>query len=179
MVAAVNVFSRQQLDIGSRFLLDQAPHWPASRTVLDLGCGNGVLGLVAMDAPQVKPESVVFVDESRLALQSARRNSEQLKGDSSAKCHYLHSDGLLDYPDSLPAPDLVLCNPPFHQGHVVDDWIGRRLIAQCAARLCRGGELWLVANRHLPYGESLARGFASVEQMARNNKFIIYRAVGK
>lgn len=179
VVAAVNVFSRQQLDIGSRFLLEQAPHWPASATVVDLGCGNGVLGLVAMRAAQVQPERVIFIDESRLALQSARCNSENLPAGGSIDCHYLHSDGLLEYPNSLPAPQLILCNPPFHQGHVVDDWIGRRLIAQCADSLARGGELWLVANRHLPYDDTLTRGFASVEQVARNSKFIIYRAVGK
>ncbi|MCX2981342.1 class I SAM-dependent methyltransferase [Halieaceae bacterium IMCC14734] len=175
---AVNVFSRQQLDIGSRFLLEQARSWPNARTVVDLGCGNGLLGLVAMTASQTPPDDVIFIDESRLALQSAQRNTERLQN-ASTRCHFLHSDGLLDYPQQLPAPDLVLCNPPFHQGHLVDDWIGRRLLSQCASALTSGGELWLVANRHLRYVDSLTREFASVEQVARNNKFIIYRAVAK
>ena len=42
-----NVFARQQLDIGARFMLQHLNKLPntENKTVVDLGCGNGVLGL--------------------------------------------------------------------------------------------------------------------------------------
>ena len=43
-----NVFSAAQLDIGTRALLEQMSRLPAVERVADLGCGNGVLGLAAL-----------------------------------------------------------------------------------------------------------------------------------
>jgi 16S rRNA G1207 methylase RsmC len=172
--SAVNVFSREKLDAGSRLMLGQYARLPAARNVVDLGCGNGVLGLVA--AARLRPESLVFIDESSLCLASARRNAERLLGDQQACCEFLHADGLKDY--HLPAPDLVLCNPPFHQQHVVDESSGQRMIRQAAAAIAPGGELWLVANRHLPYAGLLQRSFGQLSRIAEDNKFIVWRAVG-
>jgi len=59
----------------------------------------------------------------------------------------------------------------------VDDFHGRRLIRQAARVLAPGGELWLVVNRHLPYRTALRRDFASVELVAQNPKFTVWRAV--
>ena len=47
-------------------------------------------------------------------------------------------------------------NPPFHDGRDADPLLGIKFITQAAASLRTGGELWLVANKHLPY-ENLMR----------------------
>ena len=57
------------------------------------------------------------------------------------------TDGLLGY-EGNPF-DLLLCNPPFHLGHSVDDYAGRRLLQGAAEHLVSGGRLVAVANRHL------------------------------
>ncbi len=70
------VFSQKRLDIGTRFLLQSLPSLDAARLgapirVVDLGCGNGVVGtVIARRNPDVE---LTFVDESALAVDSARR----------------------------------------------------------------------------------------------------------
>ena len=60
-----NVFSRTGLDIGARFFMQHLPE-NLEGEIVDLGCGNGVIGLTLLDKnPQAK---VVFVDESPMAV---------------------------------------------------------------------------------------------------------------
>jgi 16S rRNA (guanine1207-N2)-methyltransferase len=72
--------------------------------------------------------------------------------------------------------DLILCNPPFHQGHVVGDQIARQLFAQSRQQLRRGGELWIVGNRHLQYHIVLKKIFGNCRQIAANSKFVVLAA---
>jgi 23S rRNA (guanine1835-N2)-methyltransferase len=172
LIALPGVFSRDKLDIGSRLLLEQLDALAPAHAVVDLACGNGVLGLAALQRGLC--QTVSFCDESAMAIESARRNAQQLFPARSASCHFHHGDGLLDY--AGPAPDLILCNPPFHLNHAVDEYAGRRLLAQCGAQLQPGGRLCLVANRHLNYLPTLKRRFQRVEKITQNSKFIIWLA---
>lgn len=170
LISLSNVFAREKMDIGSRFLLDTLAKLPPTDRVIDLACGNGVIGLTA--ASRGLCRSLLMCDESAMALASARINTERcaLRCDVS----YHHGDGLLDYEGGLAS--LILCNPPFHLNHRVDEGVGRRLLAQCAAHLVEGGSLCLVANRHLNYLPALKRDFSVVEKIAQNNKFIVWQA---
>ena len=68
-----NVFSRTGLDIGARFFMQHLPD-NLEGEIVDLGCGNGVIGLTLLEKnPQA---SVVFVDESPMAVASSRLNVE-------------------------------------------------------------------------------------------------------
>ena len=171
IVALPNVFSGDRLDVGSALLLD---HWPGAgpaRHVVDLGCGAGVLGLAAAAE---QPEFLGFIDESALAVASAKRNMAALYPHYPGGVEFRQADGLLDYP--FGQPDLVLLNPPFHDNHVVGEFVGRRLIRQAGRALASGGELWVVANRHLRYRTMLARAFDRVEQVAADRRFKLWRA---
>ena len=55
--------------------------------------------------------------------------------------------------------------------------IGRAFIASAGNALKPGGALWLVANRHLPYEEALADGFASARIVAQQGGFKVVHAV--
>jgi 23S rRNA (guanine1835-N2)-methyltransferase len=169
LVAGPNVFSRDSLDIGSRFLIEHLSQLPPCEGLIDLACGNGVLGLCA----QAKgiAEQIGFCDESAMAIASARTNA----GVATDQYFFHQGDGLLDY--AGPEAQLVLCNPPFHSNHAVDEYAGKRLIQQCADYLTSDGRLCLVANRHLPYARVLGRGFRQVEKLAQNRKFTIWLAV--
>jgi hypothetical protein len=81
---------------------------------------------------------------------------------------------VLDY--GAEPPDLILCNPPFHLNHAVDEYAGRRLLAQCARQLPAGGRLCLVANRHLKYLPTLRRHFRRIGKIAQDQKFIVWLA---
>lgn len=166
-----NLFCREDLDIGTRAFLPHLPRALGNLRVADLGCGNGVLGIVyALGNPQAQ---LTLVDESYMAVQSARENWQAILGDRPADIRA--GDGLAEQPmDSL---DLVLCNPPFHQQQVVGDFLAWRMFTQAKTALARGGELWIVGNRHLGYHLKLKRLFGKVEQVAATPKFVILRAI--
>ncbi len=165
-----NVFCREGLDIGTRAFLPHLPEGLGERRVADLGCGNGVLGIAcALANPQAQ---LTLVDESYMAVQSARENWQAALGDRPVTLRV--DDGLAGQaPGSL---ELVLCNPPFHQQQVVGDLLAWRMFQQARAALVRGGELWIVGNRHLGYHAKLSRLFRSVQQVAATPKFVVLKA---
>lgn len=165
-----NLFCREGLDIGTRAFLPHLPTHLGDKRVADLGCGNGVLGIVcALANPQAQ---LTLVDESYMAVQSATENWQAALGERPVTLRA--DDGLAAQPaESL---DLVLCNPPFHQQQVVGDFLAWRMFQQSRAALVKGGELWIVGNRHLGYHASLKRLFSRVEQVAATPKFVILRA---
>ncbi len=174
-----NLFSREQLDIGSRFMLQQYELLPPAGTIVDLGCGNGVLGIMAKRAA---PESqLIFIDESYMAVASARENYITAFGDDKGAQFITHDcfpDAMLSQASSENGlVELVLCNPPFHQQNTVSSHIAERMINQSRQMLRPSGELWLVGNRHLNYAQSLKRSFGGVRQVAANRKFVVLRSI--
>ncbi|WP_407312474.1 methyltransferase [Pseudomonas sp. nanlin1] len=165
-----NVFCREGLDIGTRAFLPHLPQNLGSARVADLGCGNGVLGIVSALA---NPDAhYTLVDESYMAVQSARDNWQAACVGRSAT--FQAGDGLAAQPaQSL---DVVLCNPPFHQQQVVGDFLAWRMFQQAREALVVGGALYIVGNRHLGYHSKLARLFRGVEQVAATPKFVVLKA---
>ena len=166
-----NLFCREGLDIGTRAFLPHLPRALGELRVADLGCGNGVLGIVyALHNPQAQ---LTLVDESYMAVQSARENWQAAHADRPVEIRA--GDGLAEQaPASL---DLVLCNPPFHQQQVVGDFLAWHMFTQARNALAKGGELWIVGNRHLGYHQKLKRLFGKAEQVAATPKFLILRAI--
>lgn len=171
LINHANLFCREDLDIGTRAFLPHLPKALGDLRVADLGCGNGVLGIVyALHNPQAQ---LTLVDESYMAVQSAQENWKAIHGNRPVDIRA--GDGLAEQPtDSL---DLVLCNPPFHQQQVVGDFLAWRMFTQAKSALSTGGELWIVGNRHLGYHLKLKRLFGKVEQVAATPKFVILRAI--
>ncbi|MDH5572589.1 MAG: methyltransferase [Gammaproteobacteria bacterium] len=167
-----NVFSRDSLDIGTRFFLQNLPENDKYKTIVDLGCGNGVVGLIASAGnPAAK---LYFVDESYMAIDSARDNYLRAFG-SKRNADFLVADGLADFaPESV---DLILCNPPFHQQQAVGDQVAVRMFKQSREALKQQGELWVIGNRHLAYHARLRKLFGNVERVASNQKFVIHKVV--
>ncbi len=169
-----NVFSRDSLDIGTRFFLQHLPERPQARDIFDLGCGNGLLGLTA--ARMNPAATVYFVDESFMAVASAKDNFHRALGPQRHAVFHA-GDGLADFaPDSA---DLILCNPPFHQHNTVGDQLAVSMFKQSRKVLRQGGELWVIGNRHLDYPVTLKRLFGDCAVVAANAKFVILKAEKK
>lgn len=167
-----NVFSREQLDLGTRFLLQHLHGFPAVDSAIDLACGNGVLGLFA--ARHACARTVVFCDESAMAVASAQANAEALFPQFGDRFSFYHGDGLQRYAGD--PVQLILCNPPFHQEHTVNAFAGLHLLGRSSQYLVPGGRLYVVANRHIDYAPALRGEFRRVEKCAGNAKFTITMA---
>ena len=88
---------------------------------------------------------------------------------------YLAANGLTGFkPESA---DLILCNPPFHQQHVLGDATAWQMFKQSKETLVKGGELWVVGNRHLDYHLKLKKMFGNHKIIAANDKFVILKVV--
>lgn len=168
------VFCADRLDIGTRFFLRHLPRPRAGRRVVDLGCGNGIVGTAAALAEP--GADVLFVDESYQAVASARETYRENAG-AGGRAEFLVGDGLAD---TAPASaDLVLNNPPFHSHQATTDAPARRMFAQARRALRPGGELWVVGNRHLGHHITLRRLFGNSELVAGDPKFVVLKAVKK
>jgi 16S rRNA (guanine1207-N2)-methyltransferase len=67
--------------------------------------------------------------------------------------------------------DLIIMNPPFHEGHAAEPQLGQAMIKAAAGALRQGGELLLVANRGLPYEPILGELFKTSGEVARNARY--------
>lgn len=173
------VHAAGRLDPGTAQILAHLdlPDLETGATVVDLGCGDGIVGLaVARAHPDV---TIVGVDESHLAVASAeltfRRN---LGAQHGARFHVAD---VLEVGPGRPvlAPssvDLVVVNPPFHQDRAVGDETAWRMFTQAREVLRPGGELRVVGNRHLAHHAKLSRLFGASDVLSSDPRFVVCRA---
>ena len=165
------VFAWDRVDPASKLLAAHLPHALHGRAA-DLGAGYGYLsaellqrcpGITALD---------VYEAEAR-ALELARVNLAPFAARVALGFHW-HDVGA-----GLPGRyDTIVTNPPFHaHGRAGRPDIGRAFIAAAAQALDRGGRLWLVANRHLPYESVLDGRFGEVRIVAQRDGFKVVEAV--
>ena len=162
------VFAWDRVDAASRMLAEALPSDLRGR-VADFGAGWGCLSLqVLARCPHVTTLDLYEADARALALARANLADARVP----VQCHW--HDVAAGVSGGF---DAIVCNPPFHalgRGDRPD--IGRAFIATAAQALARGGGLWLVANRHLPYEQVLGDGFAQVREVAQQGGFKIVEA---
>jgi 16S rRNA (guanine1207-N2)-methyltransferase len=166
IVTMPGVFSWDHLDDGTALLLDHLDVEPDT-DVLDIGCGYGIIGLVAAHAGA----RVTMVDDDLLAVRCASASVEVNELD----CGVLASDLTEAVRDQT--FDLVLSNPPFHQGVDVTTGIAVQMIHEVPAVLRPGGRLRIVANRFLPYHRDMRDVFGHVYTVAENARYAVLESV--
>lgn len=172
-----NVFAREQLDLGARFFLQHLPEVNSDDQVIDLGCGNGVIGLsiLARQKPMLQNSlQVKFIDESYMAVASAKANIENNLPNLAAQCQFINNDCLTEITSN--SADLILCNPPFHQQQAITDHIAWQMFKDSFRVLKKGGELRIIGNRQLGYHVKLERLFSKTKLIASNKKFVVISA---
>ena len=134
-VSRPGVFGYGDLDEGARAMLDVADVRPGDR-VLDLGCGPGANGVLAMD--RAGPGGhVTFVDSNVRATQLAELNA-RANGLTDFRCLTTQTMAGLE-PGSF---DLILANPPYY----ANSWIATMFIEQSKPLLKPGGRFYLVTK---------------------------------
>jgi 16S rRNA (guanine1207-N2)-methyltransferase len=169
LVSKPGVFAWDRLDDGTEALVG-ASEIGAGDRVLDLGCGTGLAGLAA--ARRAPQGHVVLVDADARAVESAQRtlaingitNSEVFLSDCAAAV-------------SERRFDIVITNPPFHQGVGVDYEVACQFVRAAAQVLRPGGHLFLVANRFLRYGDLVKEVFGGVETVYADNRYHVLAAM--
>ena len=168
IVNHASLFSRDRLDRGTRLLIENMPVADRYRRIVDLGCGNGVLGIIA--ASLNPGASLLFCDESYMAMASARENFVAAFA-RTRDVEFRVGDCLQGVAGA--SQDLVLVNPPFHQQHSIGDAVAWQMFRDARRVLVENGELRVVGNRHLGYHAKLKKLFGNCKTIASDSKFVI------
>lgn len=172
------LFAWSRIDAASALLVRCLPDDLAGRGA-DLGAGFGYLAAEVLTHCAKVQELDLYEAEAR-GLDLARHNLAAFAGRVRLGFHWHDVTRGLNPAGgagSLPRYDFIVSNPPFHQGRADQPEIGRMFIVAAADALLPGGRLWLVANRHLPYEQTLAAHFATVRCVAEEAGFKVIEAV--
>ncbi|RPE66485.1 16S rRNA m(2)G 1207 methyltransferase [Pacificibacter maritimus] len=161
----LGVFSSDRVDKASAALVAALPEkLPAN--LADFGAGWGYLSRHILEREGVKKLHIVEAEAA--ALDCARLNVD----DPRAVFHWADATEFSIKPDL----DGIIMNPPFHTTRAADPALGQAFIAAAARCLAPHGQLWMVANRHLPYEAKLAEMFGKVVEIGGTPAFKILQA---
>ncbi|AHM03097.1 16S RNA G1207 methylase RsmC [Roseibacterium elongatum DSM 19469] len=158
-------FSADGPDRGSEILVALVP--PLKGRVADLGAGWGYISGEVL-AEQAGIESLDLIEADHAMLEAAEANIED------DRARFFWADATRFQPDE--PYDAILCNPPFHIGRKADPALGRAFIAAAARMLKPSGRFFMVANRHLPYEDTLRASFGTGRMLGELEGYKIYEA---
>jgi 16S RNA G1207 methylase RsmC len=155
------LYGWDKVDAGSALLAAHLPECAPQR-VLDLGCGYGYLSVQAW--LRRHPQQVVASDNNAAAVIACRANFAALgiNGEVVAADCGAGIEGVFD---------LVLCNPPFHQGFGVEYDLTERFVATARRLTARGGQAVFVTNAFLPIERVARRHYGQVVTVANDGRF--------
>lgn len=164
------VFGWNKFDRGSVLLLRHLPELvttlPPKERVLDLGCGYGLLGIET--CKQLAVRQLVLTDNNAAALAATTCNVDQHLPSDDIQCDIVAAD----VGDSLQGHfDLIVCNPPFHQGFSTSKDLGIRFCARTAQLLAPQGLAIFVVNEFIPLERYASGLFRQVDSPIKDAGF--------
>lgn len=162
-------FGWNKIDQGSDFLIGeireliQAQHTPYEHC-LDLGCGYGYLTIASREFPVKKR---TLTDNNAAALITANANCARLN----ITAEVIASDAGKQLQNSF---DLILCNPPFHQGFSVDGDLTDKFLHSAQTLLSENGVAYFVVNQFIALEKKARVFFKQVNLIARNKSFCLF-----
>ena len=154
------LFSPGHIDRGTLAMLSHV-NFASGMRIMDLGCGCGVVGIVA--AKIAGEENVFMSDADPEAVEAARRNAER-NGVGGVRLYL--SDGFRDVDAS--GFDLILSNPPYQ----TDFSVAKGFIEKGFNRLKIGGKLYMVTKRREWYKNKIVSVFGGVEIRETDGYFV-------
>lgn len=167
------LFAWDRIDAASALLAAQLPADLAGRGA-DLGAGYGYLASEVL-ARCARVDALDLFEAEARALELARLNLDRIAAtrEQPVALHYFWHDVTRGLPHRY---DFIVTNPPFHQGRADEPELGRRFIRAAAQALTPQGRLLLVANRHLPYEQTMKESFAQTQVLADAQGFKVIAA---
>ncbi|MBH0163029.1 class I SAM-dependent methyltransferase [Fictibacillus sp. 26RED30] len=163
------VFSKKEVDFGSRVLIESFVPPEVHGDYIDVGCGYGPIGLSLARAE--KDRIVQMVDINERAIELAKLNADKNKVDN-VKIYksYLFAE-VKDQEFAA-----VITNPPIRAGKTVV----HQIFEEAHHKLCVGGELWVVIQKKqgAPSAmDKMEQLFGQVETVAKKKGYYILRAI--
>ena len=162
------VFSKREVDFGSRLLIESFEMPNVEGLLLDVGCGYGPIGLSL--AKYYQDRMIHMVDVNERAIELAKENAELNKIQN---VRIYESDRLLNVKENTFAA--ILTNPPIRAGKItVHD-----IFEQSFNHLVSKGELWVVIQKKqgAPSAiEKLNNLFNYVETIDKSKGYFVIRA---
>lgn len=173
LIAKVGVFSAHHLDKGSALLLQHLPENLKGHGA-DLGAGYGALSAHLLKTnPGVK--ALDLYEAEALALECAEENLSGYQQKAQLTYHWADATQPLKRPRL--GYDFVIMNPPFHVQKFQKVSLGQEFVQQAAKNMRNSAQLWMVSNRGVPYEETLSSCFRSVEKIADDGQYHIWKAI--
>lgn len=159
-------FGWNKLDQGSEFLIEQVTQALATENrsfehCLDLGCGYGYLTIASQHLP-IKQRTLT--DNNAAALMTASANCKHLN----IAAEVIAGDAGEQLPQYF---DLILCNPPFHQGFSVDGDLTDKFLRNAAKQLTENGLAYFVVNQFIALEKKALPYFTQINLIAQNKSF--------
>jgi 16S rRNA (guanine1207-N2)-methyltransferase len=163
------VFSWDHVDEATTILASVMTVNPGE-SVLDIGCGTGALGVLA--ATLSSTGRVTMLDADVEAVRSATRSAASA-GLTNARA--MTSDVAAAVLGER--FDVVVTNPPFHVGKMTELSVPIQFIHDAWTALAPGGRLYLVANRTLPYENTIKHRFGNITMLHDGQRFKVLSAI--
>lgn len=162
------IFGWNKVDRGSELLVDvlrnRTGEFTTSGRLLDLGCGWGYLTLATAD---LGFSERVATDNNITAITAAKRNFDEAE----LKVRTLTDDCGSQLEDRF---DLILCNPPFHQGFSVSEELSKKFVKQTARLLKQKGAALFVVNQFVPLEKLAESHFSQADILAHKHGFKVF-----
>jgi len=162
--SAEGTFSPKVVDLGSKELANFFCNKLHGR-VADLGAGWGWLSFEAL---KQNIDKLDLYEANYTSFRCSKLNIED------KRVNYFWIDVMKI--EKNHSYDVVIMNPPFHIGHKSDPNLGINFIRKAAEILNRGGQLFMVANRKLPYEKEVNKLFKNIEIHQGYSGFKIIKA---
>ncbi|PAV27910.1 16S rRNA methyltransferase [Virgibacillus profundi] len=164
----IGVFSKDEVDFGSRLLIEKFKEPSVAGDFLDLGCGYGPIGIALAD--HHKERNILMSDVNERALILAQQNAEI---NDVKNVEITQSDRLTNIENRSIAA--IITNPPIRAGKKVV----HQMFEESQAALIEHGELWVVIQKKqgAPSAkEKIEYLFGNAEVVARDKGYFILRA---
>ena len=136
------LYGWDKIDQGSALLVEwlhATPERIQHKTVLDLGCGYGYLSLFCA---HMNAESIVATDNCAAAIAACKKNLAAVNTPTTV----IADDAATSITTKF---DVIVCNPPFHQGFTTTPKLHSTFLKAISARLSPQGKAYLVINQFL------------------------------